>query len=575
MIFSFSKYTLRRPSFKLSMGIFFCALCGVVDQPFAFGQSGDGPETGSQVSIPFSTGSEAMESMNIHPLLKYNGFLPNSTGSVPDSVDNADFHRLLKLFADRYGTDDNFTSRVTDNRDYSTLEISTLKSERQKLMKSGISPEWDRIDKLRANEMNRLVDKWQGQGIPNKAITITWGRLNQVFVARKRDEPYIEYELRLARRHGLSSLATELGTVETFNNDYMISSVGASSRYQFMPDHLRRIGVHQYKIKATNGKVRSVNEERNPLFLLEEKIILLRAYANAVGHEIPGISSYNTGPANIYNIYRKYLRNADVLPGEENVADAFAWGLTKGFDIVSKGSSFKRQSRAFFPSVYGAFRAIEHVPINFSKTMEVERLTMKARGRINLSTLLATLRKSDEYLYWGYGNGAAKNFYDKFRALNPHISLPRSGDENESIPKGANLVLTSPSNRIRMRIFLPIGSLEVLKRAGHDVFDESKTTRFDDSTFADPAKNGDKTLYDYEYENLVKSAESFDFTTENYEKLKKLKATFLKMAEDNPSSYRIAQAKVIKIHVDMWSVKPWRTLARDVTSFRNRKFSNN
>ncbi len=509
-----------------------------------------------------------MESMKIHPLLKYQGILPLTTGTVSDTVEYARFHQLLKLYADRYGTDDNFTSRITDNRDYSTLEISTLKEKRQDLLDTGVSPEWDRIDALRANEMKRLIKKWEKKGIPNKAITITWGRLNQVFVARKRDEPFIEYELRLARRHGLSALATELGTVETFNNDYMVSSVGASSRYQFMPDHLRRIGVHQYKLKTTSGKVISVHEERHALFLAEEKIILLRGFANSVGHEIPGISAYNTGPANIYNLYKKYLKSDAVTRGSEYVAEAFAWGLTDGFPIVTRGSSFKRQSRAFFPSVYGAFRAIEHVPINFNKTMKAELLTMKARGRINLSTLLSTLRKSSENLDWGYGNRAGRNSYDKFRSLNPHFNLRNSGTRNESVPKGFDIVLTSPSNRIRARIYLPLGSLDVLKRAGHDIFDEDKTKVFDKNTFPDPTQNGDKTLYDYEYDNLIGSIGSFGFTKENFEKLKSLKATFVKMAEKTPTAYRIGQAKVIKIHVDMWSVKAWRDLAADVKKFR-------
>ena len=40
---------------------------------------------------------------------------------------------------------------------------------------------------------------------------------------------------------------------------------------------------------------------------MEYAFMIMRAYANTVGHEIPGLSAYNTGVGNIFNVCRLYL----------------------------------------------------------------------------------------------------------------------------------------------------------------------------------------------------------------------------------------------------------------------------
>ena len=40
---------------------------------------------------------------------------------------------------------------------------------------------------------------------------------------------------------------------------------------------------------------------------MEHAFEIMRAYANAVGHEIPGLSAYNTGVGNIFTLTRLYL----------------------------------------------------------------------------------------------------------------------------------------------------------------------------------------------------------------------------------------------------------------------------
>ncbi len=102
-------------------------------------------------------------------------------------------------------------------------------------------------------------------GSPSENIVIRWGYANQTLEARERDSRYLTYEVNLARRLGLSVLATEIGTVETFNQDQLVSSVGARSRYQMMPDILRMFDVEQYSLPVASGGTVQVSEEQHPL----------------------------------------------------------------------------------------------------------------------------------------------------------------------------------------------------------------------------------------------------------------------------------------------------------------------
>src|SRR5690606_18549735 len=134
-------------------------------------------------------------------------------------------------------------------------------------------------------ETRRLVEKYAKKGIPKADITVKWGRKNQVLEARRNEAAFIEYEVRLARYLGLSLLATEIGTVETFNRDRLVSTVGARSRYQMMPYLLRQRGIHHYELANAAGKKVSVFEEWHPLLTMEPAMLTLRGYSNAVGHE--------------------------------------------------------------------------------------------------------------------------------------------------------------------------------------------------------------------------------------------------------------------------------------------------
>ncbi len=261
--------------------------------------------------LPFRTGIHVFEELGLHPEQMYPAFVPAEAvpaeSTLVRRVHYTDLYRQyyawLDLQATRYGVDDNFTIRVFDNRTNRVLEVYVLSKERNAFLSSETAPNWGNIDRRRNAETKRLVKKYTRLGIPKAAITIKWGRLNQVFEAFTRDAPYVEYELRLARRHGLSAVSAELGTVETFNQDHMVSRVGARGRYQFMPDRLKRAGLKTYPLRVHGQRKKlTVREERHPLLLMEHAFILMRGYANALGHEFPGLSAYHSGPANMLNV---------------------------------------------------------------------------------------------------------------------------------------------------------------------------------------------------------------------------------------------------------------------------------
>ena len=308
------------------------------------------------------------------------------------------FRDLLTIFMKRQGVDDNFTIRVYDNRDGTPLEVFTLTEERRKYRQTRTF-NWRVIDKLRRAHTRRLVEKYEQLGYPKEAISAKWGRREQVRRAREREAPFIHYEMRLARYLGLSLLATEIGTVETFNQDSLVSSMGARGRYQMMPYILRQNNIHHYKLQTSFGKKIDVQEELHPLLTMEPAFTLLRSYVNAVGHEIPGISAYHTGPGNIFKLYTMFLSDARNLhTANTNVLDAYIWALTDGFETVSEKTSFKQHSQGYVPAGYGALRAVENLPIDTTLTLEVERVQLKEGQSVYLGELLATLVKSGTHL---------------------------------------------------------------------------------------------------------------------------------------------------------------------------------
>ncbi len=528
------------------------------------------PSAGSaSASSPRST-SLTLRSFDSHPDRMYRPYLLASASEgrfSPEMLRRLrDFRTLLDLYETRQGVDDNFTIRVLDNRTYETLEVFTLAEDRERY-RQGAPIEWRELDRKRAEETRRLSDKYRALGYPKEAIMVKWGRADQIREARERDAAFIVYEIRLARMLGLSLLATEVGTVETFNNDALVSRVGARSRYQIMPYLLRQNGIHHFKLHTTSGARVQVFEERHPLLTMEPAFILMRAYANAVGHELPGLSAYHSGPYNIFKMYRAYLTEA-VAPNtrEPNVLDAFLWGLTDGYPTVSRHSSFRSASRAYVPSAYGSLRATEMLPIDTARTMRAERVQLRSGKTLRLSTLLAALEATGRRFDWGEV-AAAPRTYDRFRALNPHILLPEAPDE-VALPPDDDLLIVDDVDGAPVRFFLPLGAAEALASEGLDVFDSAATFRFDHDTFA--RKGDERTSWDQAYDDLVADIERFGFSHANRNRLLALEARFSDLAHANPTPYRLRQWRIIRTHAALWASKHFDRLAHTVTANEGR-----
>ncbi len=490
---------------------------------------------------------------------------PNPSSKDPRHRLIEPFRDLLTIFMKRQGEDDNFTIRVYDNRDGTPLEVFTLTEERRKYQQTRTF-NWRVIDKLRRAHTKRLVEKYEQLGYPKEAISAKWGRRNQVRKAREREAPFIHYEMRLARYLGLSLLATEIGTVETFNQDSLVSSVGARGRYQMMPYIMRQSNIHHYKLQTSFGKKIDVYEELHPLLTMEPAFTLLRSYVNAVGHEIPGISAYHTGPGNIFKVYTMFLNQAgDLHTANTTVLDAYIWALTEGFETVSSGTSFKTHSQGYVPAGYGALRAVEDLPIDTTLTLEVERLQLKEGASVYLGELLATLVKSGAHLRWARGTSSL-GLYERFRHLNPHFELPPAQTDGGVPPEG-NVLLVDAIDDAPVRFFLPLRASGILKRQGLDIIDEEASFRFDNNTFRLPTE-GVVTEWDESYRRLVREAGRFGFTQDHRRRLGRLAQQFEMLAARNPSHYRALQLSIIKEHERLWAYKGWDAVAAAAASMQ-------
>lgn len=480
------------------------------------------------------------------------------------------FRDLLDMYVQRQGVDDNFTIRVMDNRSGEDLEVFTLENERRAFEETG-EANWAAIDNKRRQETNRLVSKWADRGVPRGDVTVRWGRANQMAEARERNAPFIEHELNLARRLGLSLLAVQIPTVETFNQDRLISSVGARSRYQMMPYILRQNGIRHYELSTASGAAVKVYEEWHPLLTMEPAFLLLKGYVNAVGHEIPGISAYHTGPGNIYSVYRTFLSEMGRINEETTVADAYLWAVTEGFGKVSSGTSFKTYSRGYVPSNYGALKATEHVPIDTTKTIRAERVQIRSGETVFLSDLLEVLENDAQFFAANQaharGTDGPAELYNQFRELNPHIQLPSFSPEGH-VPPAGDLRLEATKDGGDVRFFLPIGATDALTRAGHDVIDPASVFRFDRDSYGRPDPS-EITIYDRQYDELVAEAAKFGFTNANRVRLLRLVDRFAELAEANPTHYRKMQYAVIRTHAQMWRSSPWEKLAAEVSARRD------
>ena len=495
--------------------------------------------------------------LDIHPDRLFGQYFAGAFSGAAVSADVseshlADFRWRLDMYRKAYGVDDNFSVRVLDDRTGKTLEVAQLRGERDRFRGSG-QADWDEVNRARRTLTRELRRKWQDYGVPKSNIVIRWGYADQTREARERDKPYLAYEVNLARRLGLSLLPTEIGTVETFNQDQLISSAGAESRFQLMPDIMGMFGVEQYSLPVARGGAVRVREQRHPLLAMEPSLMLVRAYANAVGHELPGVSAYHTGPGNIFKMYREYLK---ANPGQvrgAHVSDAYMWGVTDGFERVDAVSSFGPHSRAYVLKAYGSLRATESDLVEPDQTFRGELVRLRPGATARLSQVLAALAPHERRLTWGPVEGAT--MYEKVRAMNPHIDLPRgSGD---GVPATGDLRLTATVGGEPVRFFLPIGSASVLRRVGLDVVGSVQT--FDETAFlVDPSE---VTSVDRAYAQLVRDAGDFGFTTSIQRRMDRVHDQLQTLAERDPDSrYRQTQAKVARIHRSVWRTRNFRDL---------------
>lgn len=519
------------------------------------------------LAFTVSSGSFTFRELDLHPDVLYRPYMAGPVLSDSTALSARTimaFRELLDQYAQRQSEDDNFTIRVTDNRTGKLLEVYVMKAERAQYERDE-KANWDEVDRKRREETRRLVDKYTRDGRPRGTVSAKWGRADQVREARKAEEAYILYEVRLARYLGLSLLATEIGTVETFNSDRMVSTVGARGRYQMMPSVLREHGLNRYELPLAGGGTLAISDEWHPLLTMESAFVTLRGYTNAVGHEIPGLSAYHAGPGNIFRIYRLFLDETNRFGASANVVDAYVWGITDGFGTVSSGSSFGSYSRGYVPSIYGSLRATENLPVDTTKTMLAERVQLSAGREVYLSELLRVLDKQRDLLW--LPEAGAENLYAYFRTLNPHLSLPVG--LRDGVPVRGDVRLMSKAKGKTVRFFLPLGATEALAAAGATWLDADATFRFDHKTYlGDPTQ---KTEADWAYEALVQDIARFGFTMRNRSRLQALKAEFEELARRNPSHYRSLQLKIISIHDRLWASSQFENLAATTASARARR----
>jgi hypothetical protein len=505
--------------------------------------------------------------LDIHPdrmFAEYFGgaFITDAEADSIAATAHRDFRYRMEMYRRAYGVDDNFTISVYDDRTGERLESATLSSLRAEYNLTG-RIDWDVVDAHRRDEGRRLRTKWLALGIPQEDLTIRWGRANQTHEARTRDEPFLSYELQLARRLGLSLLATEIGTVETFNQDHLVSSAGARSRYQLMPDVMAMFDVMQYQLPLASGGTVEVREERHPLLSMEPSMMLVRAYSNAVGHELPGISAYHTGPGNIFILYQAYIRaHAANPPVNGHVSDAYMWGVTDGFERVDAVSSFGPESRAYVMKAYGALRATENEVVDPEGTLRAERVQLRREAIVSLSRLLQLLQPAD--LDWGEA-GRRTGLYGRFRVLNPHIALPAAPlADSANVPLNGDVRLSNTADGKPVRFFLPSGAADYLRRAGYDLF--GNVTQFDERTFVVEPRT--VTRVDRDYEALVEDIGRFGFTTANRARLDAIAGQLQALAAANPGNrYRETQAHIARIHQSLWRTRGFRDLASTVDTF--------
>lgn len=502
---------------------------------------------------------------DIHPLRVYDRYLSDQS-RTPDRVTARiarEFQDLIGLYAVRQGIDDNFTLRVVDNRDGGLVSIVTLDSARAEYERSGFA-DWNQVDRLRRQTTSEIV-KALRDSLDREFITVKWGRRNEILEARQRELPVVEHEVRLARALNLSLLTAEIGTVETFNNDKLISRVGARSRYQLMPSILRELGVRHYHLRTATGRSILVQEEMHPLISMEAAFTVAKAYSNAMGDEIPGISAYHTGPFNVFRLYERYLdEQNDVFNEYSDVVTAYLWGLTEGFDQVSDNTTFGPTSRNYVPSVFGALAATDDLPIDTSHTWIVEQVSLKKGISLFLSDLLAAADSVAGPTDWRTSSEDSTT-YQRFRRLNPHIALPEI--PSGVVPERADIRLTATSDGVPVRFFLPRGMAVRLSQRGMDWFDLRRTQQWTHEPFY---SDGERMSMDDRYDRLVASAADFSFTDAGVASLDSLYFEFQSRVREHPTWFNRTQYNVIRLHRRVWRAGNYKRLVAAAEAARSR-----
>ncbi len=486
-------------------------------------------------------------------------FRPYFAGSIPDAVTFASapliqpFRTFLDLMTRRQAEDDNFTVRLLDKEGENTIEVIGLDAMRRAYQQTGTA-DWSDVDRERRRVTDAALRRYEASGTPRSTLSARWGRANQVREARERDAPFVMHEIALADRMGMSLLVTEIGSVETFNDDRAVSTVGARSRYQMMPDLIRRVGLRRYTLPTTSGRRITVAEEWHPLFTMEPAFRLARAYANSTGGEVTGVSAYHTGPGNLFSLYRAFLAHGSpYATPTASVLDAYIWGVTEGYPTVSATTSFKTYSRGYVASAYGTLRANEDAEVDPARTMEVEEVRVRDGQRITLAEILRVLDR-DDVAWMSAPEMPRGTVYQAFRRINTHLELPVGA----TVSGTTDLVFTPTSGDAAVRFFLPIGATETLRRAGIGALTVSRT--LDASAFArDPSQ---ETLYDRQYAALVRAASHLTgFTRENRAQLDGLVERFDALAEQNPTAYRLGQREIARVHRSVWRTRAFDDLA--------------
>jgi len=242
--------------------------------------------------------------------------------------------------------------------------------------------------------------------------------------------------------------------------------------------------------------------------------------------------------------------------------------VTRGYETVSRNTSFKTYSRGYVATAYGSLRATQSLPIDSTLTVEAERVQLRPGEQVYLSRLLGVLERSGGDLNWGPGTSDV-TLYDRFRSLNEHFVLPRGVEDGTGVAPATDLRIVAESQGVPVRFFLPPGASAILSNAGIDVIDEDETFVFSHDTYGapDPAEI---TTWDRQYDALVRDVAPFGFTNDNRRRLAVLVDQFERLAESNPSHFRRMQLDVIKTHERIWGSRVFNNLASAVSAARGR-----